>query len=831
MNRLLLIFIGLSICFLSYAQEEDVLSWKAYKKKAEDLIELRQYAKAAAMYEQAYAVKPQRGDLMVNAAENYALERDFANSARVYAEIINNPKYRDSKLDYAYALKQSNQYEQAMLEFASCLQNIAGKDAKKEKIISREIMGCQFALEQIEGFVVKPYGIDILPMGEEINSLKSDFAPYHVSDTKFYYSTLEDGNATIKSSTWMEGMWSDGKSIKGFSGLKSKHICNAVVNTEETEIYFTICNEDQVWGGLSSRCDIHVSTKKGKAWGQPKKLNKNVNHDGSTNTQPFVLEKDGVQQIYFASNRPNGQGGMDLWFASRAIGEKEFGEAVNLGPNVNTSGNEITPFLSAKENTLYFSSDGHITMGGFDIMKAVGSEFKWSEATNLGRPINSGADEKYYTIASNNTEGYFVSNRTSSGETNANEDIFVFNILPPHFFVEGVVSKEIDMSTVDQVQVYLYELKEKTQDRRLLSVQNAVAGKYNYRLLPNRNYQLVVEADGFAPNNAFVNTNDQNLYVQELNIILNNTALQAPVASINNVMPEEELASTVVTETNVEETIIIEDTPIQEMPSNIKVESIVEEVITSPKTNIVEEVIIEAPTEEITFTESIAAVTENIKKQEFIKPAAPETTETYIESTIIAESNVATETYATIDNDFVNKGTAKVPAGTGIYNYDNSVDIYRKEGTLVGDKPATYTENNVSTYTNTYNEPSFGNTVPAIEVPLDKYAPKNNKSSASNNTTVGTSVVSKAKKGTTYQVQLIAVEYHNPQNRRYDGIRNLGLSMNTEYIEGKGWTRVLLGAFKSVEEAKSVLQNARSSGFKRAFVVEYVDGQRERRLK
>jgi len=666
MNRLLLIFIGLSICFLSYAQEEDVLSWKAYKKKAEDLIELRQYAKAAAMYEQAYAVKPQRGDLMVNAAENYALERDFANSARVYAEIINNPKYRDSKLDYAYALKQSNQYEQAMLEFASCLQNIAGKDAKKEKIISREIMGCQFALEQIEGFVVKPYGIDILPMGEEINSLKSDFAPYHVSDTKFYYSTLEDGNATIKSSTWMEGMWSDGKSIKGFSGLKSKHICNAVVNTEETEIYFTICNEDQVWGGLSSRCDIHVSTKKGKAWGQPKKLNKNVNHDGSTNTQPFVLEKDGVQQIYFASNRPNGQGGMDLWFASRAIGEKEFGEAVNLGPNVNTSGNEITPFLSAKENTLYFSSDGHITMGGFDIMKAVGSEFKWSEATNLGRPINSGADEKYYTIASNNTEGYFVSNRTSSGETNANEDIFVFNILPPHFFVEGVVSKEIDMSTVDQAQVYLYELKEKTQDRRLLSVQNAVAGKYNYRLLPNRNYQLVVEADGFAPNNAFVNTNDQNLYVQELNIILNNTALQAPVAS----------------------------------------------------------------------------------------------------------------------------GTAKVPAGTGIYNYDNSVDIYRKEGTLVGDKPATYTENNVSTYTNTYNEPSFGNTVPAIEVPLDKYAPKNNKSSASNNTTVGTSVVSKAKKGTTYQVQLIAVEYHNPQNRRYDGIRNLGLSMNTEYIEGKGWTRV-----------------------------------------
>jgi tetratricopeptide (TPR) repeat protein/septal ring-binding cell division protein DamX len=843
MNRLVLIFVGLAFCFLSQAQDAEAISWKAYKNKAEDLIELRQYAKAAAAYEQAYTLKPQRGDLMIDAAKNYALERDFKNAARVYAKIIDNPKYKDAKLDYAYALKQSNQYEQAMLVFASYLQTLGGKDDKKEQMINKEIMGCQFALEQIEGFVVKPYGIDIMPISEEINSDKSDFAPYHVSDTKFYYSTLIDGNATIKTSTWMEGMWAEGRNIKGFSGLKSKHVCNAVVDADETEMYFTICNEDQVWGGLSSRCDIYVSSFKGKAWGQPKKLNENVNHDGSTNTQPYVLEKDGTQQIYFASNRPNGQGGMDLWFASRPIGEEEFGEAINLGPNVNTSGNEITPFFSAKENALYFSSDGHITMGGFDIMKAVGAEFHWSESENLGQPINSGADEKYYTIASNNTEGYFVSNRTSTGETIANEDIFSFNILPPHFFVEGLVSNEKDMTPVEQAEIYLYELKEKTKDRRLLSVQNANAGKYNYRLLPNRNYQLVVEAEGFTPNNSYVNTNNENLYVQELNILLSDTELQSPVASLDDALLQEEIAPSIEVPTTVadtpldieenfpttannqvEETTTVIEQPSQEGLSAEKVESIVDQVIAERERIELDQTIVDTPINELTFTETVTAVTENIKKDVPVKKATPNISETSIESNLVAKSNANTETYVAVDNravdnNFVSKGSVKVPTGTGIYKYDDSNEIYRKEGTLIGDKPLTY---NAPTYATT------ANTVPAIEVPLDKYAPK--KTNTAETKIAAKSSVSKARVGKTYQIQLIAVEYHNPANRRYDGIRNLGLTMNTEYIEGKGWTRVLLGSFKSEKEARSVLENARTSGFKRAFVVEYVNGVRARRL-
>lgn len=906
MNRLLLLIIGLSFCTLSFGQNNKEVSWKAFKKQAEELIELRQFGKAAAAYEEAYTLKPQRGDLLIRASENYIEERDFNNASRVLAKVVNNPKYKKSRLDYAYSLKQSNQYEEAMLMFAAYLNDLDKGNTKVEAQINKEIMGCQFALEQKEGYVVKPYGIDIKQFSLNVNTPETEFAPFYVSDTKMYYSSLVNNKASIQASSYREGDWSEGKLLKGLSGLKSKHICNAVLNEEATEMFFTICNEDQVWGGLSTKCNIYVSEKKGKAWGQAQKLNKNVNYEGSTNTQPFVLEKDGVQQLYFASNRPNGQGGMDLWFAARPIGQKEFGEAVNLGPNVNTAGNEITPFVSEKEGALYFSSDGHLTMGGFDVNKSVGSEFSWSKAENLGLPINTGADEKYYKVSRNNTEGFFVSNRTF-GQTKTSptdEDIFTFNILPPHFFVEGVVTDGRDLSYVDEAKIYLYELKEKTQDRRLLSVQKVKAGNYNFRLLPKRSYQLSVEAEGFAQNVTFVNTNDENLYLQEKNIELNTDAIQEPVASINDVLPvepvEEEVAEAP-TEAIVEEVAaapmeevekVIEE-PLEEV-AEVPTEAIIEEVVEAPIEKVVEspieevakipaeamiEEVVEAPKEmvddfaidastaahenmpkeeviaaqpiieEVKSAEStVVAVEEAVMEQAIIKevkteetkieevvkeeaiisetvtPSTTVSTETYIRNSVVAESSYKAKA------DFVSKGNAKVPSGTGIYNYDTSNDVYKKEGTLLSDRPIkSYSE--PVTYSGTTSTYSASTSVAPIEVPLDKYDINKNKSYSSSNSTATNTSSSSKLMGTTYKVQLIAVEYHNPNNRRYDGIKNLGLNMNTEYIEGKGWTRVMLGSFKTESEAKSILENAQRNGFKRAFLVQYVDGQRNKRIR
>lgn len=866
MNRLLLIGLGLFFFTALMGQDKNATTWKGFKKQAEELVEKRQYVKAAQAYENAYALKTQRGDLLKTAAEYYMLERDFRNAARVYASIVDNPKYKSAKLDYAYSLKQSNQYEEAMLVFAALLESSDSQNPRLEAKINREIMGCQFALDQLEGYDVKPYGIDIAQLDYSINSEKSEFAPYHVSDTKLYYSTLEDGNAKIKSSAWIDGEWASGVETKGFGAFKNKHFCNAVVSGDDAEMFFTICDEDQVWGGLSSRCDIYLSTKKGKAWGQPKKLNSNINYDGATNTQPFVITLDSKQHLYFASNRPGGQGGMDLWVATRSLDDKrtDFDEPINLGPNINTSENEITPFLDEVDGALFFSSDGHLTMGGFDVFKAFGEGFSWSPAENVGLPINSGADEKYYATAGSSTEGYFVSNR-EFGETKTattHEDIFTFNILPPHFFVEGSIMNDEDLSWVDDAEIFLYELKEETEDRRLLSTKKAKGGHYNFRLLSNRSYQLGVEADGFSSNIEFVNTKNENLFVQEKNIKLFKAEPDAAIASVGDMLPsaapalapaatvdnplretknrkEDMTESKAMADAIVKEPFVIgTPTPAPKVEEKIVVK---EEVVAAVKEPFVIGTPAPAPKveEKIVVKEVIAAVSEPVivavpapapKVSEPIIIAAPTvasspsvsstttSTESYIANTITSESTTTSSTTyasantyssytATTNENFVSKGEARVPSGTGIYTYDEYSNKFDKQGgtvayesntiSYVDPSPTTYSEpTNVSTPSVTYDSPS-----------------------------------SNLIMGTSFKIQLITVEYHNYNNRRYDGVRNLGLEIQTEYIQEKGWTRVLMGQFKSESEARATLANAQTNGFSRAYIVEYRNGQRKRRVR
>ena len=871
MNRLLLIGLGLFLLTSLMGQDKDPTTWKAFKKQAEELVAKRQYAKAAVAYENAYALKPQRGDLLKTASEYYMLERDFKNAARVLATIIDDPKYKNAKLDYAQSLKQSNQYEEAMLVFAALLDNSKSQNPKLEAKINKEIMGCQFALDQLEGYDVKPYGIDIAQLDFNINSKKSEFAPYHVSDTKLYYSTLEDGNARIKSSTWRDGDWASGVETKGFGAFKNKHFCNAAVSADDTEMFFTICDEDQVWGGLSSRCDIYLSTKKGKAWGQPKKLNSNINYDGVTNTQPFVITTKDKQQLYYASNRPGGQGGMDIWVATRPLDSKQtdFDEPINLGPNINTTENEITPFFDELDGILYFSSDGHLTMGGFDVYKAVGEGYSWSSAENIGLPINSGADEKYYTTAGSSTEGYFVSNR-EFGETKTStthEDIFTFNILPPHYFVEGSIMDDESLDWITEAQVYLYELKEKTEDRRLLSTKKATGGHYNFRLLANRNYQLGIEANGYSPNIEFVNTKDENVYVQEKNIKLFKSDTEGAVASVDNILASEapavaptatidnpiretktlkedlteskSMADAAVKEPfviggnapAVEEIKIEEEVASQEVVATVKepfvigtpapsIEETVEEVaVTVVEPTEVKEEIITTISEPVIIAAPQTAISNTTVSSSTIVESPTTSTESYIANTITSEytaSSSASDSYAATSNTayttetFISKGEVAVPSGTGIYTYDEYSNKFNKQGGTVA-----YESN-----TTAYVEPSPSTYVAPASV-----------STPSNATTNYDSPTSNLIVGTRYKVQLITVEYHNPSNRRYDGVRNLGLDLETEYIEEKGWTRVLMGAFSSEAKAKAALDSARTNGFTRAFIVEYKDGQRKRRVR
>ncbi len=134
---------------------------------------------------------------------------------------------------------------------------------------------------------------------------------------------------------------------------------------------------------------------------------------------PTLNKKGDV--LYFSSDKDGGYGGFDLWYC-KLQADGKWSEPINLGKTVNTTGDEVFPFL-AENGTLYFSSDGHIGMGGLDIFKTSGKENKWSKPVNLKSPINSHADDFAFCFLSGDTRGFFSSNRKGG---QGGDDIYSF---------------------------------------------------------------------------------------------------------------------------------------------------------------------------------------------------------------------------------------------------------------------------------------------------------------------------------------------------------------------------------------------------------------------
>ena len=218
--------------------------------------------------------------------------------------------------------------------------------------------------------------------------------------------------------------------------------------------------------------DILSSTKEGDTWLVPKKISPNVNdqfHDAATYLTPdgksiFLYYEKGNGDIYqsdcingewtiprtmgkeintvswetsgclspdgskffFTSDRPGGAGNLDIYMSERLAGGL-WGKAVNLGPGVNTAGNEDAPFLHA-DGTLYFGSDGHLGLGDYDIFKSEFKEGKWLKPVNMGYPINSPKFENYFFLSDDKKRAYFSAIRN---EGVGNSDICMITFLDP----------------------------------------------------------------------------------------------------------------------------------------------------------------------------------------------------------------------------------------------------------------------------------------------------------------------------------------------------------------------------------------------------------------
>ncbi|MGZ4054775.1 MAG: OmpA family protein, partial [Bacteroidia bacterium] len=198
----------------------------------------------------------------------------------------------------------------------------------------------------------------------------------------------------------------------------------ATMSIDNKHIYLTRGRDE---GGPTVNFDIYYSDKVNGEWTEPKKV-EGINDPIYWDSQPSIAS-DG-KTLYFASDRKGGRGGVDLYKTVRGD-DGVWSKPENLGPTINTSGDEKSPFIHSDFQTLYFSSDGQPGVGGFDIFYSrKGEDGKWSEPKNIGVPINSPGDDLGFFVSTDGHLGYFATNEPSrvKGKSVGKYDIYSFEL-------------------------------------------------------------------------------------------------------------------------------------------------------------------------------------------------------------------------------------------------------------------------------------------------------------------------------------------------------------------------------------------------------------------
>jgi len=179
----------------------------------------------------------------------------------------------------------------------------------------------------------------------------------------------------------------------------------ATITANNNELYFTVCEID---GKGYQNCDIYYSISDNGLWREIKPMGAHINKPDSWESQPSVSANGDL--LYFVSNRKGGKGGLDIYVCHR-LPNGEWGEPENLGDQINTAKNEKSPFLHSDSQTLYFASDGHPGLGGYDIFYVKKQNGEWEDPINIGYPINTASDEIGLFVSLNGKKGYFNSNK------------------------------------------------------------------------------------------------------------------------------------------------------------------------------------------------------------------------------------------------------------------------------------------------------------------------------------------------------------------------------------------------------------------------------------
>ncbi len=335
-----------------------------------------------------------------------------------------------------------------------------------------------------------------------INTPYSEFNARQLSDTALVFSAMRpisDGDFdTYIPNAYISKIYIAKSTVTGWSKTreldvkindKETHNANIAFSKDYNKVFFTRSKSDD---NQSLQSAIYTAENNSGKWQKAVKLPDRINQQGYTTTQPYFLENDDYSILFFVSDRPGGFGRMDIWYS--ILKDNKFQDPVNLGSIINTPGDDITPYYHQPTKTLYFSSDWHKGLGGYDIFYSRGELNIWSRPENIGYPINSSSNDLYFTITDVDNDGFFTSNRPGSlyikSETCCN-DIYSYewqDTLTKKTIVEVVQPKdtiniEKDINLMLPISLYFHNDEPDPKS-------TATTTKKNYQSLLNEYYSM-----------------------------------------------------------------------------------------------------------------------------------------------------------------------------------------------------------------------------------------------------------------------------------------------------------------------------------------------------
>jgi len=448
---------------------------------------------------------PNRKEVIIihKLAQAYLMADDYKNAKTWFQSATQHPhpEYPNAKFQYGEALMYNENFNDAITVFEEFQEENGDPESKFYKMAASRIASCQFALNPVNRDMET-----ILSQGVKgLNEGSSNFGIHYVNGNQILFSSARSDSpqddslnpnnkflldlyiATLKE----DGTIDTPEKFPFIINSPALHEGSAVITADGNTLIFTRMNPEN-----RNETKIFASKKVGGNWMQPFEMDDHINTEGFRSLSPFLSEEEG--KLYFSSNRPGGHGGLDIWYV-KITPDGRTGRANNLGAEVNTEGDEYTPFYHPKTQRLYYSSTGHIGFGGQDIFY---NEWNpdadaYGAPINAGAPINSSADDSFFVIDEKLENGFVTSNRDACMECDSVyslnvhcDKIYQFRRPEIVFAVRGYV---YDKKTNEPIADATVEFKDVTYQWEHFEVQTDENGYYEHHLIAD--LELFMRAD------------------------------------------------------------------------------------------------------------------------------------------------------------------------------------------------------------------------------------------------------------------------------------------------------------------------------------------------